>query len=85
MITKPRQEVVKESVCLPRQRSSATWENGVEHSGSGGLLTRKRTEVQLFPPTVPLHQQFSFAEDLSPTNVCETGGVRAHGGRRTHN
>jgi hypothetical protein len=29
--------------------TNATWENGVEHSGSRGWLTRKRTEVQLLP------------------------------------
>jgi hypothetical protein len=43
----------RESVSLPPLRSEATWANGVEHSGSLSLLTRKGSQVQTKsrPPT----------------------------------
>jgi hypothetical protein len=74
----------KESVSLPGLRSGPTCGNGGWHSGSQGFADTEEDGGSTPPaPTVPLDQQFSFAEDFSPTTVWETGGVRAHGGRRT--
>jgi hypothetical protein len=62
-----RREALKESVSLAPLRSKATWENGVEHSGSRGFADTE--EVTGSNPVAPTRHNAST--DLPLGAACQ--------------